>query len=110
MEHSNAEKIKSLLEQANFETCDPGKRHNPVEVMERNAAFLIESSHKIVDYDKDILVNMQKAFELKNYPRVIDLAYQHDRKLRCKASLDSYPSNSHLNRVKCFIANVLNLL
>ncbi len=121
MEHKNdAEKIKRILEQSKpdnwglfEEACDPGERHDPVEIMERNAAFLIESSHKIAGYDEVTLSQMEQAFDLGNYPKVIDLAYQYDRERRCEASLFTSVSNSHLdrvNRVKGFVTSILNLL
>lgn len=113
------DKLKRLLQQPEFEgwenrneTCDPGKHHDPSEVLERNAAFLIESSHKISGYDEITLSRMEQNFELGNYSTVIDLAYYHDRKCRGsrQSSSEVSVSISHLDRVKHFVSNVLSFL
>lgn len=117
MEYKDTEKIKRLLQQPEFENwgqreedeiCDPGERHDPSEIMERNAAFLIDSSRKIAGYDEFTLSRMQLAFDLGNYPEVIDLAYRHDREHRRGAS--SFGPVSRLDRVKGFVSKVLSFL
>jgi tRNA uridine 5-carbamoylmethylation protein Kti12 len=52
---------------------------NADELLKRNAAFLIEASEEIEDYDSDCLNQMKAAFDNSEYNDVIDLAYIHDR-------------------------------
>jgi hypothetical protein len=100
-----------LLEE-DEETCDPGIRHDPSEIMQRNAAFLLESSRKISSYDQSTLMRMQTAFDVGNYSRVIELAYEHDRTRRQGRHLFSTPSSARtpLTRVRQFVANIISFL
>ncbi|MHA2281544.1 MAG: hypothetical protein ACXAC5_11920 [Promethearchaeota archaeon] len=120
-EDQEIEKIQQLLRDSidltderlfdEGETCGPGKRHDPSEVMQRNAEFLLESSKKIRSYDETTLLRMQQAFDCTNYAQVIDLAYQHDRRRRQGTSRCIFsPNDSRLGRVKQFVANILTIL
>lgn len=60
------------------ETCDPGVRHDPEEVLKRNALFLLNSSRKIESYDKLMILKMEQFFDKEDYKRVIELCCEHD--------------------------------
>jgi hypothetical protein len=120
-EDAEIEKIQQVLRESidltdenlfgDEETCDPGERHDPSEVMQRNAEFLLESSKKVAGYNEQILFLMQRALDLGNYSEVIDLAYQHDRERRQNSTRSVFvPAGSRLERVKQFVANILTLL
>lgn len=89
--------------------CDPGVLHDPSKIMQRNAAFLLESSQKIQGYDEMVLFQMTNSYKLGDYARVIELAYQNDRVHR--RSRNPFSSTcTPLTRVREFVASIVSLL
>lgn len=74
--------IENLEEIESCGLSSSGIRHKHLEVLKRNALFLIESSEKIEDYDQDTLAQMKRCYERANYDDVLDLAFLHDREKR----------------------------
>lgn len=85
-------------------TCSAGIKHDPCEVLQRNAQFLIDSSKKIDGYDSEVIKGMQEAYARESYDQVIDLAYRYDRQNRFKEQ------QSPLVRFRQFFQNVISLL
>jgi len=109
--HYNLDDFEQAWSDEPEKICDPGVRHDPSEIMKRNAAFLLESSRKINSYDRATLSQMQSHFDQGQYSRVIELAYQHDRVRR-----EAHPFSPNqtpqtpLTRVRQFVASVLRFL
>lgn len=91
------------------EVCGPGEHHDPSDIMQRNAAFLLESSKRIKGYNEAILLQMTSSYDFGNYARVIELAYQTDRERRQGKNLFS-PVHTPLTRVHQFVANIIRFL
>ena len=88
------------------ETCAPGIRHNPEEILQRNAQFLIESSKHISSYDPSVLSAMQESYDSGNFRRVVELAYSHDRMTRPSKE----PNDPEESPLRDFISDLITLL
>lgn len=63
----------------NVSNTTGGKRHDPQRVLQRNAAFLIESAEKAQNYNPEILEQMKLAYADSNYAKVINLSFLNDK-------------------------------
>ncbi len=78
--------ITTIIEDDTIECCSSMPRktsiHDHMKTLKQNAAFLIEASEAIDDYDPATLEQMKAAFEKEDYDNVADLACLHDKSKR----------------------------